>query len=39
MGRECGYVRPNETVWNCRDATWSMVIAGIDPDPSNAEAI
>lgn len=22
-----------DTAWNCRDATWSMVIAGIDPDP------
>lgn len=21
------------TAWACRDATWSMVIAGIDPDP------
>ena len=21
------------TAWHCRDATWSMVIAGIDPDP------
>ena len=25
-----------ETAWNCRDATWSMVIAGIDPDPQKA---
>ena len=29
----------NETAWNCRDATWSMVIAGIDPDPAKAEAL
>ncbi len=29
----------NETAWNCRDATWSMVIAGIDPDPAKAGAI
>jgi hypothetical protein len=29
----------NETAWSCRDAKWSMVIAGIDPDPSNAESI
>lgn len=28
-----------ETAWDCRDATWSMVIAGIDPDPGNAERI
>ena len=27
------------TAWHCRDATWSMVIAGIDPDPANAGAI
>lgn len=25
--------------WSCRDATWSMVIAGIDPDPENAETV
>ncbi|MBP7241952.1 FAD-binding oxidoreductase [Amaricoccus sp.] len=24
------------TAWACRDATWSMVIAGIDPDPAKA---
>ncbi|WP_129663951.1 FAD-binding oxidoreductase [Phytoactinopolyspora endophytica] len=28
-----------DTAWNYRSATWSMVIAGIDPDPSKAEAI
>jgi FAD binding domain/Berberine and berberine like len=28
-----------ETAWNCRDATWSMVIAGIDPDPQKAGPI
>jgi hypothetical protein len=32
-------VGQNETAWNWRDATWSMVIAGIDPDPSKAEAL
>jgi FAD/FMN-containing dehydrogenase len=32
-------VRPNGTAWNCRDATWSMVIAGIDPDPAKAGAL
>jgi hypothetical protein len=32
-------VAPNATAWSCRDATWSMVIAGIDPDPGNASAI
>lgn len=32
-------VKPNETAWNCRDATWSMVIAGIDPDPAKASDI
>jgi hypothetical protein len=29
----------NETAWNCRDATWSMVIAGIDPNPQQAGPI
>ena len=32
-------VGPQETAWNRRDATWSMVIAGIDPQPSRAGAI
>jgi FAD/FMN-containing dehydrogenase len=27
------------TAWNARDATWSMVIAGIDSDPRQAEAL
>jgi hypothetical protein len=29
----------SETAWAFRDATWSMVIAGISPDPAQAEAI
>ena len=32
-------IGPADTAWRCRDATWSMVIAGIDPDPANADAI
>jgi hypothetical protein len=28
-----------DTAWNCRDATWSMVIAGIDPSPQNAGVV
>ena len=32
-------VGKGDTAWNCRDATWSMVIAGIDPSPQKAEAI
>jgi FAD/FMN-containing dehydrogenase len=28
-----------DTAWEKRDATWSMVIAGIDPDPSNSDKI
>jgi hypothetical protein len=28
-----------DTAWGARDATWSMVIAGIDPDPANAGAL
>ena len=32
--------RPSDaTAWACRDATWSMVIAGIDPDPAKAPAL
>ncbi|WP_281322397.1 FAD-binding oxidoreductase [Flavobacterium aestivum] len=27
------------TAWNYRDATWAMVIVGIDPDPSNKDII
>jgi len=27
------------TPWSARDATWSMVIAGIDADPAHAEAL
>ncbi|OHB64367.1 MAG: oxidoreductase [Planctomycetes bacterium RBG_13_62_9] len=30
-------VGPQETAFNYRDAKWSMVIAGIDPDPANNE--
>ena len=29
----------NETPWNYRNATWAMVIAGIDPDPANNDKI
>jgi FAD/FMN-containing dehydrogenase len=29
----------HETAWNCRDATWSLVICGIDPNPANAPAL
>jgi len=29
----------NDTAFSYRDATWSMVIAGIDPDPVNRERI
>jgi FAD/FMN-containing dehydrogenase len=28
-----------ETAWSYRDATWSMVIAGVDPDPAKTEEI
>ena len=27
------------SAWNARDATWSMVIAGIDSDPKRADAL
>src|SRR5437868_4801348 len=32
-------VPKDATAWNTRDATWSMVIAGIDPEPRQAEAL
>jgi FAD/FMN-containing dehydrogenase len=32
-------VRSDETAWSYRDANWSMVIAGVDPDPANAQKI
>lgn len=28
-----------DTAWNCRDATWSMAIVAVDPDPSAAPAL
>jgi FAD/FMN-containing dehydrogenase len=32
-------VAAGDTAWAYRDAVWSGVIAGIDPDPANADAI
>ena len=32
-------VAKTATAWPTRDATWSMVVAGIDPDPKNADAL
>ncbi|MGI8911794.1 MAG: FAD-binding oxidoreductase [Rubrobacteraceae bacterium] len=32
-------VGSNETPWSYREATWGMVIAGVDPDPANGEII
>lgn len=32
-------VGKNETAWHKRDALWSMVIVGVDPNPDNAEKI
>jgi FAD/FMN-containing dehydrogenase len=29
----------DETAWGYRDAKWSQVTAGVDPDPANAKAI
>ncbi|MGW3802106.1 FAD-binding oxidoreductase [Streptomyces clavifer] len=34
-----GRVGPDETAWAYRDAVWSGVIAGIDPDPARAQAL
>jgi Berberine and berberine like len=30
---------PESTAWNCRDATWSLVIVGVDSDPAAAPAL
>ncbi|MGW2087021.1 FAD-binding oxidoreductase [Streptomyces sp. NPDC001880] len=30
---------PDDTAWAYRDAVWSGIIAGIDPDPDNAERL
>ncbi len=30
-------VGKDETAWNYRDATWSQVMVGVDPDPANNE--
>ena len=32
-------VGAQDTAWNCRDATWSMIICGIDPDPAKADTL
>jgi FAD/FMN-containing dehydrogenase len=32
-------VGEHETAWSYRDVTWSAVIVGVDPDPSNNEKI
>jgi hypothetical protein len=32
-------VGPTDTAWAYRDATWGSVFAGVDPDPSNVDAI
>ncbi len=32
-------VKNADTAWNYRDATWAMVIVGVDPDPANKEKI
>jgi len=32
-------VEAGDTAWAHRDVTWSMVIAGVDPDPANSEKI
>ena len=32
-------VNKKDTAWNYRDATWAMVIIGVDSDPANKEII
>jgi FAD/FMN-containing dehydrogenase len=31
--------KPDASAWNCRDATWSLVIVGVDSDPAKAPAL
>lgn len=33
------HVDKNETAWNYRDASYAMVMVGVDPDPANNEKI
>jgi FAD/FMN-containing dehydrogenase len=32
-------ISKKDTAWSYRDATWAMVIVGVDPDPANKEKI
>jgi len=32
-------VREGDTAWSYRDAQWSQVIVGVDPDPANRELV
>ena len=34
-----GRIGPNQTAWNKRDANWSMVIVGVDPDPAKEKTM
>ena len=31
--------KPDASAWNCRDATWSLAIVGVDSDPAKAPAL
>src|SRR5690606_8257285 len=35
----CHDVDPGDTAWANRDARWSQVIVGVDPEPSNAQKV
>ncbi|MFC0844528.1 FAD-binding oxidoreductase [Streptomyces noboritoensis] len=32
-------IKPGDTAWAYRDAVWSGIIGGVDPDPANAETV
>lgn len=36
---EASRVNDTDTAWTFRDAVWSMVIVGVDPEPKNADKI
>ncbi len=39
VNRAAARVRNEDTAWNYRDATWSMVIVGISPNPAEKELV
>lgn len=36
---EASRVKKDATAWTYRDATWTKVIVGVDPDPANKKML